>query len=177
MVQHARCTRAEQSREPEGAEVPLFDMLRRRAKEFTDHVRTKYPSRPATQNLVANWNGDVMVSTKNTGATFYRGKCIAINPQYETLRNRQTGFDSESRLLTRVLHELAHSTSGPHDRKFYDTQRWFLRVATEELGWTLAVNCRVCCYYANGQCTPSGVCPKCTWLETACSQPSNCGDV
>jgi hypothetical protein len=78
-------------------------------------------------------------------------------------------FDSKYRILTRVLHELAHSTGYYHDRDFYDTQRFFMKVATEELGWRLDVTCRVCCE-TSVPCET--VCPKCTWTE----DPKTCND-
>lgn len=164
------------AREPIGDEIPLFQMLRRRAKEFTDHLRKYYASNAMTQRLINRWNGEVLVSTKNTGGTFLRGGCLILNPKYETQRKGGGSvFDSEERLLTRLLHELAHTNGNGHDATFYDTQRWFLRVATEELKWKVAVNCRVCCYL-NGLCSEA-ICPKCTWLETGCAVPTRCGDV
>lgn len=71
---------------------------------------------------------------------------MIVNPYFETRRNGGEGTDPMPRLLTRLLHELAHSSSVAHDAEFYDAQRFFLLVATEELGWELEVNCRVCCH-------------------------------
>lgn len=71
-------------------------------------------------------------------------------------------LDSKWRLMTRILHELAHSTGYRHDIRFYNTHRFFLKVATEELGWRLDVNCRVCC---ESSVPCQEVCPKCTWEE------------
>ena len=83
---------------------------------------------------------------------------MIVNP-YNTGRG---DFDDDERLLTRVIHELAHSTGIKHDKTFYDAQRFFLKVATEEMGIKLDVNCRVCCE-ATEPCET--VCPKCIWID------------
>ncbi len=168
----------EYARQATGAEVPLFAWLRQKGHEFANHLRTYHAANPMAQALLATWRGEVLVSTKNTGATFDRRiGCMIINPSYETKKKRAgPGFDAQTRLLTRLLHELAHSWSGPHNTNFYEAQRWFLRVATEELGWTVDVTCRVCCSY-QGACTPEAVCPKCRWIETQCTlTKKSCGD-
>ena len=71
--------------------------------------------------------------------------------------------DDYWRLVTRVLHELAHTTSEPHDKLFYDTQRFYLNVASKDLKWPVKVTCRICCHN-KGQCSKQ-VCPMCNWIE------------
>lgn len=157
------------ARRPTANEEPLFQRLRQKAKEFVNHVRSKYPDDPRTQKL-SSWNGEILASTKpNTGATYFsRTGCIIINPTYMPKSLRGSGFDPEGRLLTRLLHELAHTSSSdrkdPHDAVFYGVHRWFLRIATEELGWNLEVNCRVCSY-SRLPCTAAAICPKCRWVD------------
>jgi len=169
------CTSDTYAREPNTPEeTQLFEWLQSSATQFAEHLRAHYAQHPMAQQMLMSWNGKVMVSTKNAGATFNRATgCLIINPYYETNkkqqgRSTQGGFDSKQRLLTRLLHELAHSWSGPHDAAFYDAQRWYLRVATEDLGWKVETTCRVCCHYKdNNDC--STACPKCTWIETGCT--------
>ena len=174
------------ARAPTSEEAALFEMLRAKATEFATYIKTKYPQNPMTQALLKTWSGEVMASKKKTGATFSRKSgCLVINPYFETLkkagskhRTRTDTFDPTSRLLTRVLHELAHSWSGPHNAKFYEAQRWFVRVASDELGWKLDVTCRLCCYSDSG-CDPQTICPKCTWVESDCTSTTSrrCGAV
>lgn len=149
------------------AESELLGRLKAKCTEFVNHLKQRYPNEPMTKEVVSRWNGEIFMSQKpGTGATFNRMTgCMIVNPYNETMKTGGPAgsFDKESRLLTRVLHELAHSWSGPHDAKFYAAQRWYLKVATEELNWKLDVTCRVCCYLDPLKC--KDVCPKCTWVD------------
>ena len=152
-------------------ERQLFLRLQTDAQTFVAYVQWVYPNDPRTQSL-SKWNGSVLPSTRPTGATFFPDTgCLVVNPTFESQRTGVSGYDRYERLLTRLLHELAHSNvlARGHDPTFYDTQRWFLRIATAELGWKVQVNCRVCCGLEKSRCTPDTVCPKCTWLETNCT--------
>ena len=150
------------------------------AQQFVKHVTATYPNDPRARAL-AQWNGRVFPSSRDTGATYTSG-CLVVNPTYETAKLQQqrgqsatpVGFDDFDRLVTRTLHELAHTTSGLHDPLFYDTHRWFLRIATENLQWPIKVNCRICCGL-DAPCRPREICPKCQWLETRCRKQTNCG--
>lgn len=85
-------------------------------------------------------------------------------------------MDRRGRIYTRLLHELAHSTSGPHNKDFYDAQRFFMQVASTELGWPLDVNCRLCCHLAT--CSKEA-CPDCNWMEdpaTCSAKSTGCGE-
>ena len=146
------------------AEKAVMSMLREKATEFAAHLGAKHPDHPFTKRLLETWNGEIRVSIKDTGASFNRVTgCLIVNPYKGAVPPDTVATDA--RLLTRLLHELAHSWHGPHEASFYDAQRWYLRVATEELGWECAVNCRVCC----GDATPGGcvtaACPKCIWQD------------
>ena len=168
-------------RKPENKkEEDIVRILRDRMREFANHLKNKYPRDPRTVHLLKKWNGNVNLSSRTDhGASFsLRKGCMVVNPYSETnskdpkkraeLKKLPTtpgsikGMDDLGRLLTRVLHELAHSSGNGHDKVFYDAQRFFLRVATEQLGWTLLTSCRVCCDATN-PCNQ--VCPKCTWTE------------
>lgn len=166
------CT--QEMREPESeAETELLKTLVGKMTEFTTHLSTTYPDHPMSKRALEMWNGDIKMSTRGTGATFFRKSgCMIVNPYYENVKRAgKVGdpMDPIERILTRMLHELAHSWSGGHTAAFYDAQRWFLRVATGDLGWDVAVKCRVCCGYTGATCSQETVCPKCTWTETNCS--------
>lgn len=158
-------------------ETALLKYLNAKLTEFVNHLATTYPYHPMAQRAVESWNGEIKMSTRDTGATFMRNTgCMVINPYFQTPDPSQMA--PMDRLLTRILHELAHSWSGPHDAAFYDAQRWFLRVATQDLGWKPSVTCRVCCSYPGAVCSKETVCPLCTWIETGCSSGRTwCGDV
>jgi hypothetical protein len=146
-----------------GYERRLLAHLKLAMHTFVGTLKTKYPNDPRTLNLM-KWNGDIgiMDTTKHiAGATFYPNTgCIIVNPYTES---KSIGPDDYWRLVTRVLHELAHSTSMPHDKLFYDTQRFFLNVASTDLKWPVKVNCRICCHN-EGKCSKQ-VCPMCNWIE------------
>ena len=162
------------AREPENdEEIELIQTLTAKLTEFVTHLEARYPENPMAQRAIETWNGEVKMSTRPTGATFTRNNgCMVVNPYYDANKGRQgipgMLMDPIERIMTRILHELTHSWSGPHDASFYDAQRWFLRVASEDLGWTLYVTCRVCCHYSGSVCSQETVCPKCTWIETGC---------
>lgn len=164
----------------------MFATLGAYATRFATHLAKNHATDPRAQNLLRTWNGTVQVSTRNTGATFYtRNGCMVMNPYYETkleasgrkknmralprTPGSQPGMDDFGRLLTRMLHELAHSTGLGHDAAFYDAQRFFLRVASGEMGWPLKTTCRVCCHSAE-PC--ESACPKCIWIEE--NSPQSC---
>jgi hypothetical protein len=156
-------------------------------------MHANHPAHRATRNLIKYFTGQVLVSTKCTGASFStKSGCMIVNPYMigqklrdksmppGALKKREAAnaakkpgepqdcgpkgeFDDRERLVTRILHELAHSSGTGHDREFYDTHRFFAKVASEELGWKVEVNCRLCCD-ATVPCET--VCPKCEWMET-----------
>ena len=147
-----------------GYERRLLTNLKLAMYTFVSTLKNKFPKDPRTLNLM-KWNGDISImdTTKHTtGATFYINTgCMIVNPYTES---KSIGTpDDYWRLVTRVLHELAHTTSEPHDKQFYDTQRFYLNVASKDLKWPVKVTCRICCHN-KGQCSKQ-VCPMCNWIE------------
>ena len=147
-----------------------------KAHEFVGHLRRVHPDNQMTKTLVDKWKGEVVLFNipDGPGGRYSRG-CIMLNP----FKNMPPGeMESDGRMLTRLLHELAHSWSGPHNAEFYAANRWFLQVASAEMGWKLDVNCRVCCHYDGGACRTA--CPKCHWIEdpATCTlkRKQNCGE-
>jgi hypothetical protein len=64
------------------------------------------------------------------------------------------------------LHELAHTSGYGHANDWRNAFIWFLKLATEELGVPVRVQCRTCTLY--GICDKQ-FCPKCSWeKENTC---------
>ena len=61
-----------------------------------------------------------------------------------------------------IAHELAHATcrGGEHDKEWRTAYRILLRVATEQLGWHIKLECSTCRLY--GICSVTQ-CPLCDW--------------
>lgn len=162
-------------------EFAMLRQLRARAKEFLAHLQATYPTDQRTLNLAQRWNKNVDFTDKETGASYAgRNGCLVINPYYETktasgeraellaqLKTPGTkpGMDDLGRLLSRLLYMMAFTTDGVgRDAAFFETYRWFLRVASEELSWPVVVNCKACCLLTT-PCTKEAVCPSCRWLR------------
>lgn len=165
-------------------ERQLLQVLRARATAFAQHLEANYPDDRRTRRLFRRWNGTVHMSSKDRGpiedqggGTFHPSGCLVLNPYNETRHANHSkknkldgiktpgtlpGMDDFGRLLARLLHEMAHSSGRGHDAEFYDAQRFFLKIASEEMKWPLVVNCRVCCH-STAPCREA--CPKCTWME------------
>ncbi len=177
-----RCDSTNEWRRPENLrEFAMLRILRARVREFADHMRASYPTDQRALDLLQNWNGNVNYTTQDNGGTFYHNGCLVINPYVETKKASETkaakleriktpgtkpGMDDLGRLLTRMLYLLSFTTKEPLNH--FDTFRWFLNVAAEELGWPVVVTCNVCCR-TSAPCTRD-LCPKCTWL----SDPQTC---
>lgn len=138
----------------------LLDYLVAKGKEFLAHVSAAYPADPRVQKL-KGWARVVLGFSQRREdesstwalAETYTG-CIVFSLDR---------MGSVPRSLTRLLHEMSHlaSKENGHTAKFYECHRWFMTIASEELGWTLENRCRETC-----DMTPearASACPKCTW--------------
>ena len=62
-----------------------------------------------------------------------------------------------------LVHEVAHAaTAGSHSAEWRDMYLALLRVATEDLGWKVALECSSCKFY--GVCHEYQ-CPRCAWVQ------------
>lgn len=123
---------------------------------FREYALKKYPKDSIVQ-ATKLWNGTLTLYTKDAGASFSRKtKCMYYNPDY--LKKR--GKTQPERVMTILIHELAHTSSGPHDASFYKAQRQLLTIASEMM--KLQIECRVC--QTATDCT--NVCPLCEWVDS-----------
>ena len=145
----------------------MLAYLASKGLEFVAHMHATRPKDLVTRNLLM-WNRNIEaysvlaeVTTGSHGVTMGdRGtsRCIAV--AYDS-------YSSLPRMLTRLLHELAHvgdSLPGAHSPSFYTLFRSFIRVASEEMGWVLETTCRETCFgVAEKGYTPQTACPRCVW--------------
>lgn len=143
--------------------------LMAKGQEFVAHMLQKYPDDPLTKNLNAQWNREILpmsprYAAKNNAYLASKGRygCVVVNMALTR---------SMPATLSGLLHEFAHlcakqGATEPHTPLFYATHRKLLRIATEDLGWTLETACRTACDW-----TGEDTCPKCYWHRdpAACS--------
>ena len=68
-----------------------------------------------------------------------------------------------------LVHEVAHAAlnTGKHSSEWQEIFAMLLRVATQELGWNITLECSSCRFY--GLCDTMH-CPKCAWKECKASR-------
>lgn len=143
----------------------MLAYLSNKGMEFVAHLLATRPNEVVTKNLLM-WNRNIEsysvlaeVTTGSHGVTIGNpgsSRCIAV--AYDS-------YSSLPRMLTRLLHELAHVANpgkGAHTPQFYKLFRVFLRIASEEMGWILETTCRETCFPEAGY-KPEKVCPRCVW--------------
>ena len=137
----------------------LLRYLETKGDEFRDHLAAAYPDDERTRRL-QTWSGRVVPFSQRfddfkggwAQSQYYSG-CISFSLDR---------MASVPRSLTRLLHEMAHFAMGQgvgHSKEFYECHRWFMKIASEELGWILEIRCREMCF-ASSKRNP---CPKCVW--------------
>ena len=138
----------------------LVDQGARMMQHLASHP--KYKNYEYTKNIRENWNGSVFSSLQRTGGVqLTETRCVGIQLDYDP---SDVAFEmSAPRLNTRLLHEMAHAASpgGGHREYFAKANRWLVKVATEELGWRVALKCAAC--HRSGICKND--CPGCEWWD------------
>lgn len=96
--------------------------------------------------------------------TVRRGKLDRENGVLYIATTRPDGSPLPPGVVKGVLiHEVAHAATrnGNHTAEWRDAYVFLLRLATEQMGWDVTLECSSCRYY--GVCGP-GHCPSCTWM-------------
>lgn len=160
----------DETRQLRPEQTRLIAYLQAKGQELLAHMLKKYPNDPLTKNLNTHWSRRVLPRSQEgeavkdawmstAGVRFSR--CIFVN---------MTLTGSVPRSLTRLVHELAHIAADSdgmesHTARFYTTERRMLRIATDELNWTVENWCREACDLAKDSVSidPKKACPKCIW--------------
>lgn len=153
----------------------LLDYLTAKGLEFVTHLHATRPGEESTKKLIFDWNRQVVALSETSDLT--SGLMGSFNYSTGCLGVAFDSFSSLPRMLTRLIHELCHGASprgSSHGPAFYAIFRKYLRIASEELGWTLEGTCRETCFgdkFEEGY-DPKTACPKCVWQQ----DPATCGD-
>lgn len=132
------------------------------AKRFVDYCSTD-PNMSGDRrviNLTARWNRQVLLSdfpgdASNVMGSFNKESgCLMLRDMKEKPLSEQLGI---------MLHELAHSNGWNHDDEWRDCFLFFANVATEKLGWVVAMKCPTAC--KNYQVCSKSQCPLCDFLD------------
>lgn len=153
----------------------LLDYLTQKGLELITHLHATRPAEEPTKKLVDSWNRQVVALSETSDLT----SGVMGSFQYKTgcLGVAFDSFSSLPRMLTRLIHELTHGAApvgSSHGPDFYAIYRKYMRIATEELGWTLEGTCRETCFgekFEKGY-DPKKACPKCVWQQ----DPATCGN-
>jgi hypothetical protein len=140
----------------------LVRYLAKTAGTFAKYLAATYPGHPATVALLQRFSGEVFLSTEKRSRVHFQTGCLVVDA---------SGTADRPALVAKVLHLLAHLVSPKHDALFFETQRWFLRVASAELDLDIPVGCSVCCKF-EGRCKDA--CPACRWTEDCATAPTYC---
>jgi hypothetical protein len=176
----------DRNRDLEPEEKRMVAYVQDQALTFLAHLLAKYPKDTHTKTLNAHWCRRVvaMAESYDTGPTMVAGgaaytRCISLSMDV---------MPGVQRALASLLHELSHIAADadghePHTSGFYSVNRKFLRIATEDLGWTTETWCREACDLPKDpiDTVPRSACPKCTWqaspdvcLPAVQAQPTVC---
>ena len=155
----------------------MLAFLKAKMLELLAHLLAKYPNDPATKNMHANWTREVLPLAQYTrsdrpgtllmGAVGQQGAmCMVVNMM--AMRPVPSSLNS----LVHELSHMAHLTpsQGGHTAEFYHTHRRLMRIASDELKWTLEASCRDTCDVATDKANsrnPTGFCSTCQWADPA----------
>jgi len=145
----------------------LLKYLVTKGEELLAHMVKTRPTSQMTKDLL-RWNRSIEPFSQeaiDANATF-----ASMSPVNGCMLLDMDSFSSIPRMLTRMIHELSHLTAkeqGGHGPLFYKNFRTLLRIATEELGWTVEATCRETCFvFEDDNPDPEKICPKCLWQRS-----------
>jgi len=150
-------------------EQNILDRLLNYAHLIQQWLNQNQPNSIYTQNINHYWNGRIVKLdpiSPDEGGEF--NGCINIQLDgYPSTGDYVLPQELlESRLVTRLVHELAHAAAGPgtgHYKPFADANNYLAHIAADQLGLPVALTC-------GGGCQHSGICnrfwcKKCTWVK------------
>ena len=171
---------------PTQAEQQILDRLFNYAHQIKQWLNVNQPGSIYTQNINQRWNGLVVKLdpiAPDEGGEFNGCINIQLDGYPSTGEFVQSQELLESRLVARLVHELAHAAAGlgtGHYKRFADANNYLAHIAADQLGLPVALTC-------DGGCRHSGVCTRrwcrtCTWVKPnpqgtrlISAQPNECG--
>jgi hypothetical protein len=152
-------------------EKRLITYLQYKGQELLAHMLAKYPKDQHTLTLNTHWSRRVRPMSAEQEASMASAIMVTNGMPYSMCVHVSMGLMcSVPRSLNNLVHELSHiaaDTDGdePHTAKFYSLNRKLMRIASNELGWTLETWCVEACQLRNDPLgsSPAAACPKCIW--------------
>ena len=150
--------------------------LKKQIATFKKHLLEKYPNDPRTKALMTKFvdvqllpfrKGSVSDSY-NSGVFDHSTGILRIAPRdgRGVLRNNES-------LNKSIVHELGHGTrhkyigESSHSNEWADSWKFFLKIATKELGWRVEAPCSSVTFYG----LTYEDCPSCVWEQSPNSCP------
>lgn len=150
--------------------------LRAMADELLRAALQRYPADPQVQvamrtiRAVEPDSPEDMVN--HARKTVRRGKFDRATGVLKIATARHTGQPLPDGVVRGILvHEVAHAAlpSGAHSPEWREVYLRLLRVATEDLGWHVSLECSACTFY--GVCA-AAQCPRCERIPCKASKAS-----
>lgn len=151
----------------------MIEYLTAKGNEFLAHMHATRPGLTinglkVTKNLL-NWSRQIVpMSVVKEYSSSSHATTLGSPENARCIGFAFDSFSSLPRQLTRMLHEMTHvaTPNEGHNMTFYKVFRMFMRVASEELGWTLEATCRETCFGAiEDGYVASKACPMCVWQQ------------
>ena len=136
--------------------------LNRLARRFYEHCKAtpELAEDKRVRALDLRWNKHVLLSDFKEDGSNVMGSfnkmsgCLLLRELPDRPRAEQLGI---------MLHELAHSSGWEHDEVWRDAFLFFCNVATQRLGWEVALKCPTVCRSYN-VCSRQN-CEQCDWID------------
>jgi hypothetical protein len=129
----------------------------KKATQLLAHLSShpKHAIDPRTQVLMRIWDGKSVYPSQEEGSIrFTRDRTMVLG---RNITNSQ------------LLLAMAQAASDPIERPCQAIMLFLVLVATEELGWSVTIDCSTC--HQTGICSDKD-CPKCTYASTNCNDTS-----
>jgi hypothetical protein len=154
---------------PTRTEQQILDRLFVYAHQIKQWLNVNQPGSIYTQNINQRWNGLVVKldpDAPDEGGQFTGCINIQLDGYPSTGEFVLPQELLESRLVARLVHELAHAAAGlgtGHYKRFADANNYLAHIAADQLGLPVALTCGGGCQHS-GICTRQW-CQKCTWVK------------
>lgn len=154
-------------------------LVKKTVTAFKNHLLARYPNDPRTKALIAKLHDVKLIPHKaDSGGVYNSG---GFNHSTGTLMVAAREGDGDVRtvgsLNKTILHELAHATrfkyigETSHSVEWKSAFEFFLKVATNELGLPVELNCSAVQFYG----IDAKGCPGCVWTVNPSSCPGFSG--
>lgn len=163
-------------------DAKALEYVRSQTNAFKRHLVAKYPADPRTKALLAKFKDIALLESKSSepssgsgGSSVYNSGMFSHKTGRMSVapRDGNGNIRSAGSLNKTIVHELAHATrfkylgEDAHSDEWKSSWLFFLKIATEELGWDVEASCSAVTYYG----LDKNQCPGCNFDV----DPESCG--